>query len=52
VVLTSLERGGRFVVPAGNTRFAAKDRIRAFARPSSLASLRDAFGEARLAAGT
>lgn len=50
VVLTSLERGGRYLVPAGNTRFAAKDRIRAFARPSSLTSLQDAFGEARIAA--
>jgi cell volume regulation protein A len=50
VVLTSLEREGRYLVPAGNTRFAAKDRIRAFARPSSLPSLQEAFGEARIAA--
>jgi NhaP-type Na+/H+ and K+/H+ antiporter len=46
VILTSLERHGRFVVPSGETRFAAHDRIRAFARPSSLETLRETFGAA------
>jgi potassium/hydrogen antiporter len=44
VVLTSLERHGRYLVPSGDTRFAANDRIRAFARPSSLDTLRQTFG--------
>lgn len=49
VVLTSLERDGRYLVPEGQTRFAAHDRIRAFARPSNIAALRETFGEARIA---
>jgi cell volume regulation protein A len=49
VVLTSLEREGRFLVPAGSTRFAADDRIRALARPSSIEALRETFGDARIA---
>lgn len=51
VVLTSLERNGRYVVPSGETRFAAHDRIRAFARPSSLETLRETFGAASAASG-
>jgi potassium/hydrogen antiporter len=47
VLLVSVERAGRFLVPAGNTRFAAHDRIRAFARESSLPALRKAFGEVK-----
>lgn len=47
VVLTSIERGGRFIVPEGQTRFAARDRIRAFARPSSIETLRTTFGNAK-----
>ena len=50
VVLTSIERDGRFIVPEGQTRFAAKDRIRAFARPSSIAALHETFGRAGVAA--
>jgi cell volume regulation protein A len=48
VVLTSVERDGRYLVPEGQTRFAAGDRIQAFARPSNLAALRETFGEARV----
>ena len=48
VVLTSLEREGRYLVPEGQTRFAAGDRLQAFARPSNLAALRETFGEARI----
>jgi potassium/hydrogen antiporter len=49
VVLTSIEREGRYIVPEGETRFAAKDRIQAFARPSSIETLRATFGDARAA---
>ncbi|OGA57130.1 MAG: K+/H+ antiporter [Betaproteobacteria bacterium RIFCSPLOWO2_12_FULL_65_14] len=49
VVLTSLEREGRYIVPAGETRFAAADRIKALARPSSIEKLRDTFGQAAIA---
>lgn len=48
VILTSLERAGRFLVPAGQTRFQAGDRIRAFARPSNIDMLRETFGEVRI----
>lgn len=48
VVLTSLERAGRYMVPDGQTQFVANDRIRAFARPSNIAMLRETFGEARI----
>lgn len=51
VVITSLERGGRFMVPAGQTRFAAGDRMRAFARPSNIDTLRETFGAARIDRG-
>lgn len=51
VVLTSVERDGRYLVPEGQTRFAAGDRFQAFARPSSLEALRETFGEARIARG-
>lgn len=50
VVLTSLEREGRYSVPAGDTRFHVRDRVLAFARPSNLATLRETFGEARVRA--
>jgi len=49
VVLTSIEREGRYIVPEGETRVAAKDRIQAFARPSSIETLRATFGDARAA---
>lgn len=49
VVLVSIERKGRYLVPSGETRFLAQDRIRAFARPSSLDTLRQTFGTASLA---
>jgi cell volume regulation protein A len=49
VVLTSVEREGRFIVPDGETRFAPRDRIRALARPSSIETLRSTFGQARIA---
>jgi len=47
VVLVSVERDDRFLVPAGETRFEAHDRIRALARPSSLAFLEETFGAVR-----
>lgn len=50
VVLTSIERDGRFIVPEGQTRFVANDRIRAFARPSGIAALHETFGRASVAA--
>lgn len=46
VVLTSLERDGRYIVPSGETVFRSGDRVRAFARPSNLTALRQLFGEA------
>lgn len=47
VVLLALERDERFVVPGGETRFQAEDRIRALARPSSLAVLQETFGKVK-----
>jgi cell volume regulation protein A len=49
VVLTSLERDGRYIVPAGETRFSASDRILAFARPSNIHMLRETFGRVSVA---
>jgi cell volume regulation protein A len=51
VVLTSVDRGGRYLVPQGDTRFAPGDVVHAFARPSSLAALARVFGEAALTEG-
>jgi potassium/hydrogen antiporter len=48
VVLTSIERDGRYLVPSGDTLFRKGDRVRALARPSNLAPLRRTFGEARV----
>jgi potassium/hydrogen antiporter len=47
VVLVAVERDDRFVVPGGETRFQADDRIRALARPSNLAVLEETFGRLR-----
>jgi cell volume regulation protein A len=47
VLLTSLERDGRFLVPQGNTTFQAGDLIRGFARNSNLADLNLMFGQAK-----
>jgi len=44
VLLTSLERSGRYVIPKGDTIFEFGDRILGLARPSNLQSLRDIFG--------
>ncbi len=48
VVLTSVAREGRYLVPTGETRFVANDRIRAFGRPSNIDVLRETFGDARI----
>jgi potassium/hydrogen antiporter len=44
VVLVSIQRRDRYLVPSGDTRFEPGDRIRALARQSSLESLRATFG--------
>jgi len=46
VVLTSVERGGRFIIPKGDTVFETDDEVLGLARPSSLPMLRNVFGEA------
>jgi cell volume regulation protein A len=48
VLLVSVERGKRFLVPAGDTQFRAGDRLRALARPSNVTALERIFGEVRL----
>ncbi|NJL23975.1 MAG: hypothetical protein HC902_01480 [Calothrix sp. SM1_5_4] len=47
ILLTSLERGGRYLVPRGDTVIAPKDKIWALARPSNLESMKGLFGKAR-----
>jgi potassium/hydrogen antiporter len=47
VLLVAVQRGERFLVPSGDTRFEARDRVRALARPSSMPVLQETFGEAR-----
>ena len=47
VLLTSVEREDRFLVPGGETRFLANDRIRALARASNLTQLNNTFGAVR-----
>jgi Trk K+ transport system NAD-binding subunit len=43
-LLTSIEREGRYLVPRGDTRFQAKDKIRGFARLSNVPELNRIFG--------
>lgn len=47
VLLTSLEREDRYMVPRGDTVFAAGDRVQGLARPSNVEALRELFGVAR-----
>lgn len=47
VLLTSLERNQRFLVPRGDTVISPKDKIWALARASNLEMLRALFGSAR-----
>lgn len=47
VLLTSLERHGRYLIPSGNTTITSGDRIWGLARPSSLEDLQRIFGDAR-----
>ncbi len=44
VLLTSIEREGRYLVPRGDTIFEPGDRIRGFARPSNIDELNRTFG--------
>ncbi|MFN2425442.1 MAG: potassium/proton antiporter [Candidatus Binatia bacterium] len=46
VLLTSLERGGRYLIPKGDTAFTPGDRVWALARPSNIDVLRKLFGKA------
>lgn len=47
VLLTSIERGPRYLIPRGDTFVYAGDRIFGLARPSNLAELGRIFGEAK-----
>lgn len=47
VLLTSLERNQRFLVPRGDTVLSSGDMVWALARPSNLEDLKHLFGEAR-----
>lgn len=44
VILTSIEREGRYLIPKGNTVMHAGDKISALVRPSNLDSLKEIFG--------
>jgi cell volume regulation protein A len=46
VLLISLERGQRYVIPKGNTVLQAGDRIKALVRPSNLSDLESVLGHA------
>lgn len=48
VLLTSLERDERYLVPRGTTVFEAGDKVWGLARPSNLDALAAAFGEAKV----
>jgi cell volume regulation protein A len=45
VLLVSLERNGRFMLPRGETVLLPEDRIKALARPSNLTQLEEIFGK-------
>lgn len=45
VFLTSIERGGRYLIPQGNTILEAGDKIQAFASPTSTEALHHIFGK-------
>lgn len=44
VILTSVERGDRFLIPRGDTLIEAGDRIFGLARQTNLEALKDSFG--------
>lgn len=48
VLLTRLERDGRFLIPQGDTKLMSGDVIWALARQSNLEALRGLFGEVKL----
>ncbi|MFP5384685.1 MAG: potassium/proton antiporter [Bacteriovoracia bacterium] len=48
VLLTSLKRDGRFLIPKGDTVIMKGDRIRGLARASSLSELENVFGNAKI----
>ncbi len=47
VLFTRIARDGRFLVPRGDTKLEAGDRISGLARPSNLPPLKELFGDAR-----
>lgn len=47
VLLTSLQREGRYLVPRGDTVITAGDKVWGLARPSNIESLRELFGEVK-----
>ncbi len=50
VILTSIERDDRFLIPRGDTLIEAGDRIFGLARESNLSGLRDIFGKTEVVA--
>lgn len=46
ILLTSLKRGDRFIIPKGSTVLQPGDQIQGLARPSNLETLKDIFGSA------
>lgn len=44
VLLTSLERDGRYLVPQGKSVLLAGDKVKGFARPSNIVDLKTIFG--------
>lgn len=48
VLLLSLEREGRFIIPRGDTQFHVSDKLVALARPSNLKQLQEIFGTGRI----
>lgn len=47
VLLTSLERKGRYSVPQGNTELQAEDKVTGFARESNLEAIKEIFGDVK-----
>lgn len=47
VLLTSIERDERYLIPEGNTVLEVGDKIWGLARPSNIYALKETFGEAR-----
>jgi potassium/hydrogen antiporter len=48
VLLTSLERDGRYLVPEGKTFLLAGDRVKGFARPNQIGELKTIFGQVEM----